>query len=134
MPPPRRLFPPEPAVTSRETRSQRWHRKRRTYTLRWFDRAILSLYRLISWLARKAPVERRYFRVAIFGSSRIQENDALYAEVRELARQLSYMGCDIVTGGGPGGWQQTTGGGGGGAGGLQQITGGGGGWCGGWQP
>lgn len=102
MPPPRRLFPPEPAVTARETESQRWKRKRRTYVLRWFDRAILSLYRLISWLSRKAPVERRYFRVAIFGSSRIQETDALYAEVRDLAKQLSYMGCDIVTGGGPG--------------------------------
>ena len=102
MPPPRRLLPPEPTVTARETRSQRWRRKRRTYLLRGFDRTILSLYRLISWLARKAPVEKRYFRVAIFGSSRIQENDALYAEVRELARQLSYMGCDIVTGGGPG--------------------------------
>jgi uncharacterized protein (TIGR00730 family) len=40
--------------------------------------------------------------VAIFGSSRIQAQDATYQEVRELARRLSYMGCDIVTGGGPG--------------------------------
>ena len=40
--------------------------------------------------------------MAIFGSSRIQPEDAAYAQVRELARQLSYMGCDIVTGGGPG--------------------------------
>lgn len=70
--------------------------------LRWFDRAILSLYRLISWLDRKAPIEKRYFRVAIFGSSRIQPEDAVYSQVKELARQLSYMGCDIVTGGGPG--------------------------------
>ena len=81
---------------------QRWRRKQRTYLLRWIDRAILSLYRVISWLDRKAPLERRYFRVAIFGSSRIQPEDAAYAQVRELARQLSYMGCDIVTGGGPG--------------------------------
>jgi hypothetical protein len=101
MPPPRRLFPPEPA-TPRETRTQRWQRKRRTYVLRWFDRTILALHRLIAWIDRRAPIERRYFRVAIFGSSRIQPEDAAYAEVRELARQLSYMGCDIVTGGGPG--------------------------------
>src|SRR4051812_24009340 len=101
MPPSRRIFPPEPAVTG-ETRRQRWRRKRRTYVLRWFDRAILSLYRLIHWLDRKAPIEKRYFRVAIFGSSRIQPEDEAYATVRELARQLSYMGCDIVTGGGPG--------------------------------
>jgi len=98
----RRLFPPAPAVAPRETWRQRWRRKRRTYVLRWFDRAILSLYRLISWLDRRAPLEKRYFRVAIFGSSRIQPEDATYEQVRELARQLSYMGCDIVTGGGPG--------------------------------
>lgn len=100
--PSRRLFPPEPAVAPQETRRQRWRRKRQTYVLRGFDRAILSLYRLISWLDRRAPIEKRYFRVAIFGSSRIQPEDAVYQQVRELARQLSYMGCDIVTGGGPG--------------------------------
>jgi uncharacterized protein (TIGR00730 family) len=102
MPSPRRLLPAAPAVSPSETRRQRWRRKRRTYVLRWFDRTILSLYRLISWLDRRAPLEKRYFRVAIFGSSRIQPEDATYAQVRELARQLSYMGCDIVTGGGPG--------------------------------
>jgi uncharacterized protein (TIGR00730 family) len=100
--PSRRVFPSEAPASPKETRSQRWHRKRRTYVLRWFDRAILSLYRLISWLDRRAPVERRYFRVAIFGSSRIQPEDDAYIQVKELARQLSYMGCDIVTGGGPG--------------------------------
>jgi uncharacterized protein (TIGR00730 family) len=102
MPPSRRLLPSAPAVTAGETRGQRWRRKGRTYVLRWFDRAIHSLYRLISWLDRRAPLEKRYFRVAIFGSSRIQPEDAAYSQVKELARQLSYMGCDIVTGGGPG--------------------------------
>ena len=70
--------------------------------LRRFDGVILALYRLIHWLDLKAPPERRYFRVAIFGSSRIRETDSAYSEVRELARRLSFMGCDIVTGGGPG--------------------------------
>jgi uncharacterized protein (TIGR00730 family) len=98
----RRFFLPAPAASPGESRSQRWRRKGRTYVLRWFDRTILSLYRLISWLDRRAPIEKRYFRVAIFGSSRIQPQDEIYAQVRELARQLSYMGCDIVTGGGPG--------------------------------
>jgi uncharacterized protein (TIGR00730 family) len=93
---------PQPPVPAGETRWQRWRRKRRTWLLRRFDQVILSLYRVIHWLDRKAPIEKRYFRVAIFGSSRIQESDATYAEVRELARRLSYMGCDIVTGGGPG--------------------------------
>ncbi|MFL6197577.1 MAG: LOG family protein, partial [Thermoanaerobaculia bacterium] len=102
-PAPRRpLAYPQPAAPHGETPVRRWRRKGRTYALRAFDRTILALYRAINWLDRKAPLERRYFRVAIFGSSRIQESDAIYSEVKELARRLSFMGCDIVTGGGPG--------------------------------
>ncbi|HET9226510.1 MAG TPA: LOG family protein [Thermoanaerobaculia bacterium] len=102
-PPQRRpLAYPQPAAPQGETKAQRWRRKGRTYVLRLFDRTILALYRAINWLDRKAPLERRYFRVAIFGSARLQESDKMYAEVKELARRLSYMGCDIVTGGGPG--------------------------------
>ncbi|HYH44414.1 MAG TPA: LOG family protein [Thermoanaerobaculia bacterium] len=97
-----RFLLPEPAAAPRETRGQRWRRKARTKLGRQVDRTILSLYRVISWLERRAPAERRYFRVAIFGSSRIQPQDESYARVKELARRLSYMGCDIVTGGGPG--------------------------------
>jgi hypothetical protein len=70
--------------------------------LRGFDHAINRLYSAISWLDARAPIERRYFRVALFGSSRILPEDANYRRVVELAQQLSYMGCDIVTGGGPG--------------------------------
>lgn len=99
---PHRINLPQPPAPPGETRWQRWRRKRRTWLLRRFDQAILGLYKVIHRLDRAAPGEKRYFRVAIFGSSRIQESDATYAEVRELARQLSYMGCDIVTGGGPG--------------------------------
>jgi uncharacterized protein (TIGR00730 family) len=97
-----RFLLPEPAAPAHETRAQRWRRKGRTKLGRLFDRTILALYRTISWLERRGPAERRYFRVAIFGSSRIQPQDEAYARVRELARRLSYMGCDIVTGGGPG--------------------------------
>jgi len=97
-----RLLLPEPGPEPRETRWGRPRRKSRTKVLRLFDRTILSLYRSAAWLDRRAPMERRYFRVAIFGSSRITPEDATYARVRELARRLSYMGCDIVTGGGPG--------------------------------
>jgi len=98
----RRISLPQPPVPAGETKWQRWRRKRRTWVLRRFDQVIISLYRVIHWLDRRAPIEKRYFRVAIFGSSRIQESDATYAAVRELARRLSFMGCDIVTGGGPG--------------------------------
>ncbi len=43
-----------------------------------------------------------YFRVAIFGSSRIKKNDAVYREVYKLAKMLGERGLDVVTGGGPG--------------------------------
>ena len=42
------------------------------------------------------------FRVTIFGSARTKPGDAVYAQVRDLARELSARGCSIVTGGGPG--------------------------------
>lgn len=93
---------PQPPAQPGETLWQRLRRKLRTRLLRGFDRAILLLYGVIHRLDRAAPGEKRYYRVAIFGSSRIQEKDATYGKVRELARQLSFMGCDIVTGGGPG--------------------------------
>jgi uncharacterized protein (TIGR00730 family) len=102
MTPPSRLILPAPGPEPRETRWGRLKRKSRTKALRLIDRGILALYRSASWLDRHAPAERRYFRVAIFGSSRSVPQDAIYAEVRELARQLSFLGCDIVTGGGPG--------------------------------
>ena len=97
-----RIVLPPPAAAPRETKLGRFRRKTRTKALRLFDRTILALYRTVAWLDRRAPVNRRYFRVAIFGSSRIRPEDENYARVRELARRLSELGCDIVTGGGPG--------------------------------
>jgi uncharacterized protein (TIGR00730 family) len=101
-PTPRRYDVPEPPPTPAETRLARLRRRTRRKVLRLFDRTINALYELITWLDLKAPIERRYFRVAIFGSSRIQADDDNYRKVRRLARSLSFMGCDIVTGGGPG--------------------------------
>lgn len=42
------------------------------------------------------------YRVAIFGSARIQEEDQEYRDVYAIARGLAALGFDIVTGGGPG--------------------------------
>ncbi len=65
-------------------------------------RALLQLWDVIGELARiEAPAHPRY-RVTIFGSARIQREDDLYRTVRELASQLTFWGCDIITGGGPG--------------------------------
>ena len=40
--------------------------------------------------------------VSIYGSSRVQEGDELYAQTEEIAYQLGEMGFSIITGGGPG--------------------------------
>ena len=45
---------------------------------------------------------RRHFRVAIFGSARIRENDPAWDEVYKLAHMLAAENIDIITGGGPG--------------------------------
>ncbi len=45
---------------------------------------------------------RDYFRVAIFGSSRIEVGDVIYEEVRRLAMLLGENRIDVITGGGPG--------------------------------
>ncbi len=43
-----------------------------------------------------------HYRVAIFGSARIEEGDQDYLDVFTIARGLAEAGFDIVTGGGPG--------------------------------
>jgi uncharacterized protein (TIGR00730 family) len=43
-----------------------------------------------------------HFRVAIFGSARIEMNDPLYQQVYGLAKMIASENIDIVTGGGPG--------------------------------
>jgi len=50
----------------------------------------------------KDQIDIKHFRVAIFGSARIQENDPRYNEIYRLAKMIAAEGIDIVTGGGPG--------------------------------
>lgn len=66
------------------------------------DRIIVNLWATIEDLERLQPEESRFFRVTIFGSARITPSDDIYARVRETAARLAGLGCDIVTGGGPG--------------------------------
>jgi hypothetical protein len=63
---------------------------------------LLDLWKAVDDLARIHAPRLPYYRVTVFGSSRMREGDAIYGSVQELARELSLMGCDIVTGGGPG--------------------------------
>jgi uncharacterized protein (TIGR00730 family) len=45
---------------------------------------------------------RQNYRVTIFGSARIKSGTVAYENVKQLAAELTRMGCDIVSGGGPG--------------------------------
>ena len=63
---------------------------------------ILGLWELVNNLTRLRPSRRDRYRVAIFGSARAQAGTFVYDEVKRAAAAFAEMGCDIVTGGGPG--------------------------------
>ena len=65
------------------------------------EQALHSLWSVANRLSQIRPAKRDRFSVTIFGSARVQRGDALYGGVKELARRLSALGCDIVSGGGP---------------------------------
>lgn len=66
------------------------------------DKAIYQLWETINDLDQIQPEVVEHYRVSIFGSSRIRRGDPIYEEVKKLSSELSRMGVDIVTGGGPG--------------------------------
>ena len=63
---------------------------------------VLDLWRVVNNLTRLRPSKRERYRVAIFGSARAQPGTFVYGEVKRVAAAFAAMGCDIVTGGGPG--------------------------------
>lgn len=63
---------------------------------------VLGLWDVVNNLTRLRPVKHERYRVTIFGSARTEPGSEGYDEVRRLARELAQMGCDIITGGGPG--------------------------------
>jgi uncharacterized protein (TIGR00730 family) len=71
-------------------------------TLDVIKEAVLKLWDVVNGLTSLKPPKRERYRVTIFGSARIQRDSPIYADVRQLAAELTVMGCDIVTGGGPG--------------------------------
>jgi uncharacterized protein (TIGR00730 family) len=64
--------------------------------------SVQALWQVVNNLTRLRPTNRPEFRVTIFGSARIPSDHWVYAAVRDLAADLTRMGCGIVTGGGPG--------------------------------
>ena len=64
--------------------------------------SVLSLWQVVNNLTRLQPTRRERYRVAIFGSARARPGSHVYEEVKRSAAAFAAMGCDIVTGGGPG--------------------------------
>jgi uncharacterized protein (TIGR00730 family) len=66
------------------------------------ERAITGLWEVVNDLTRFRRTTRQNYRVTIFGSARLKPGTVAYEAVKELAAQLTKMGCDIISGGGPG--------------------------------
>ena len=65
-------------------------------------RAVFNLWDVVNDLTRLRPTKHERYRVTIFGSARAQPGTFAYDEVKRVAAALGEMGCDIITGGGPG--------------------------------
>ena len=63
---------------------------------------VFGLWDIVNNLTRLRPTKRERYRVTIFGSARAKPGTFVYDEVKRVATALAQMGCDIVTGGGPG--------------------------------
>ena len=63
---------------------------------------MFGLWATVNNLSRLKPTRRERYRVTVFGSARTEPGNWVYEEVRTMCRGLSALGCDIVTGGGPG--------------------------------
>jgi uncharacterized protein (TIGR00730 family) len=65
-------------------------------------KSILGLWDVVAELTRLKASHRERYRVTIFGSARARPGTFAYDETRRVAAALAEMGCDIITGGGPG--------------------------------
>ena len=64
--------------------------------------SVLGLWNIVNDLTRLTPSRRERYRVTIFGSARARPGTFAYDETRRMSAVLATMGCDIITGGGPG--------------------------------
>jgi uncharacterized protein (TIGR00730 family) len=71
-------------------------------TLDILAKSILGLWETVNNLTRLRPTRRERYRVTVFGSARVEPAHWVYGAVRDTAAELTRLGCDIVTGGGPG--------------------------------
>src|SRR5215469_11026627 len=63
---------------------------------------VFGLWDVVNNLTRLKPSKSERYRVTLFGSARARPGTFVYDEVKRVAAALADMGCDIITGGGPG--------------------------------
>jgi uncharacterized protein (TIGR00730 family) len=63
---------------------------------------VFGLWDIVNNLTRLKPTKHERYRVTIFGSARAKPGSFVYEETKRVAAALAEMGCDIITGGGPG--------------------------------
>lgn len=71
-------------------------------TVALLERSVTGLWEVVNELTRLRRTTRQNYRVTIFGSARLQPGSVAYKSVTKLAAELTKMGCDIISGGGPG--------------------------------
>jgi uncharacterized protein (TIGR00730 family) len=64
--------------------------------------SVLGLWDVVNNLTRLKPSHRDRYRVTIFGSARARPGTLAYEETKRASKALAGLGCDIITGGGPG--------------------------------
>lgn len=64
--------------------------------------SVMGLWDVVNNLTRLKPSQRDRYRVTIFGSARLKPGSFGYEATKHVASALAEMGCDIITGGGPG--------------------------------
>jgi len=64
--------------------------------------SVMGLWDVVNNLTRLRPTSQDRYRVTIFGSARAKPGTFVYEETKRVAAALAQLGCDIITGGGPG--------------------------------
>src|SRR6187200_1690407 len=64
--------------------------------------SVMGLWEVVNNLTRLRPSRHDRYRVTIFGSARAKPGTFAYEETKRVAAALAQLGCDIITGGGPG--------------------------------
>ena len=64
--------------------------------------SVLGLWDVVNNLTRLKPSRDDRYRVTIFGSARAKPGTIAYEETKRVSKALAELGCDIITGRGPG--------------------------------